>query len=282
MSLPPEIWFYARQGVKAGPVSIAQLRLHLEEGYLDRETDLVWAEGLEDWKPPSRVPALLEEAPPWAGPDSEDGAPGLLPAVEEARFGLLLLCFGAGFTLAIGGLVAIYWGELRGLSMARDPFSKLLTVLGTTAAFASAGFLIAGIVLVSTYLYRAWLILQPFGAPLTPGLAVGLLFVPIFNLYWSFRAILGWAQTYNRVIRDDPAFESAPRANTVAFLALCSLLIVRLLARVFAAIFVDSRILLSIAGLLGLAVLVLAMICAYQVCAAVNHFGRLHDRADRR
>ena len=45
--------------------------------------------------------------------------------------------------------------------------------------------------------HRMWSAIQGADARTTPGRAVGFLFVPVFNLYWVFQAIWGWAKDYN-------------------------------------------------------------------------------------
>jgi hypothetical protein len=51
--------------------------------------------------------------------------------------------------------------------------------------------------------YKMWAVIQN-GSPrprTTPGMAVGLSFVPVFSLYWKFVAIHGWAKDYNAYVR---------------------------------------------------------------------------------
>lgn len=72
-------------------------------------------------------------------------------------------------------------------------------------------------------LYRMWSALQAGPVRATPGKAVGLLFVPFYNLYWMFQAILGWTQDYNvfvaqRGIESPQAPEGL--AKTICILAL--------------------------------------------------------------
>ena len=49
-------------------------------------------------------------------------------------------------------------------------------------------------------IYKMWAAIQDGHARATPGKAVGLLFVPIFNLYWGFQALWGFAKDYNRYV----------------------------------------------------------------------------------
>jgi hypothetical protein len=47
----PQIeWYLARSGQQYGPLSDAEMRKFVELGHL-RPTDLVWRQGLPDWRP---------------------------------------------------------------------------------------------------------------------------------------------------------------------------------------------------------------------------------------
>ncbi len=47
------------------------------------------------------------------------------------------------------------------------------------------------------FIYDMWRVIQDGHARTTPGMAVGLLFVPVFNLYWVFQAVWGLAKDFN-------------------------------------------------------------------------------------
>lgn len=57
-------------------------------------------------------------------------------------------------------------------------------------------------VMVGVLVFRLWESIQPGHPRSTPGKAVGFLFIPLFNLYWAFQAYYGWAQDYNRYVRE--------------------------------------------------------------------------------
>lgn len=60
--------------------------------------------------------------------------------------------------------------------------------------------LVVPVVLMVIFIHRIWSSIQDGYAPTTPGLAVGLCFVPFFNLYWVFRVFPGFATAYNAFI----------------------------------------------------------------------------------
>jgi len=50
------------------------------------------------------------------------------------------------------------------------------------------------------FIYDMWRVIQDGHARTTPGMAAGLLFVPIFNVYWVFPAVWGLAKDFNAYI----------------------------------------------------------------------------------
>lgn len=55
-----DAWFYSREGEKIGPVSLADLRIKAAEGSLNPRHDLVWTQGMAEWKPAGEVDGLFE------------------------------------------------------------------------------------------------------------------------------------------------------------------------------------------------------------------------------
>jgi hypothetical protein len=76
-------------------------------------------------------------------------------------------------------------------------------------------------VLLLILLHRCWALLEDVPGATTPGMAVGLLFVPIFNLFWIFIAVYGLARHTNAKLRSWQIFK--PRASEALGLAVCIL-----------------------------------------------------------
>ncbi|MFQ5748631.1 MAG: RDD family protein [Planctomycetota bacterium] len=79
------VWHYSLDGVqKHGPVSETELWLRLQTGEFPPDT-LVWAEGLADWEPASKVApfALIWGPEPPPRPRPEASSPVRLPAPES-------------------------------------------------------------------------------------------------------------------------------------------------------------------------------------------------------
>jgi hypothetical protein len=51
-------WYYSKQSTQLGPVSLDELRAKLASGEVSG-SDMVWREGLPDWRPASSMPELL-------------------------------------------------------------------------------------------------------------------------------------------------------------------------------------------------------------------------------
>jgi hypothetical protein len=65
--------------------------------------------------------------------------------------------------------------------------------------FAWIPMLIAAVTLLILF-YKMWEAIQDGHARTTPGKAIGFLLIPIFNFYWSFQALWGFAVDYNKLI----------------------------------------------------------------------------------
>jgi hypothetical protein len=107
--------------------------------------------------------------------------------------------------------------------------SVLLSLFMMAAAAGGAlglvGFLLFLSLPVTVYLavvgaimwYKAWSSIQDGSARATPGKAVGFMFIPIFNFYWVFQAIWGFAKDYNSYIeRHQYSVEKLPEGLFLA------------------------------------------------------------------
>lgn len=81
--------------------------------------------------------------------------------------------------------------------------------------------LFAGGVCYLILLYKLWSVVQDGRAQTTPGAAVGLMFVPCFNIYWQFVAFWGLSKELNRISREYGFV--VPEANEPLALTACIL-----------------------------------------------------------
>lgn len=60
---PQEAWYFTREGARLGPVTLAELRAKVGDGTLNPRLDLVWTQGMADWKPAGEIDGLFERPP---------------------------------------------------------------------------------------------------------------------------------------------------------------------------------------------------------------------------
>lgn len=135
-----------------------------------------------------------------------------------------------------------------------DPPSVPATILMLIAVLV----LIAGIVSYCVLLYRAWNQIQDARPRTTPGLAVGLLFVPLFNFYWIFVAVYGLSQELNKYAAQRSIQE--PRVAEGLALTTCILLICTIIP--------------CLGGLVALVNLPLTLIVLWQIADASRAIAR--------
>jgi hypothetical protein len=78
---------------------------------------------------------------------------------------------------------------IEGGGKVSEGFGPLVAGLSVFAVYA--------LVVLALLVYRMWKAIPTALARTTPGKAVGFLFIPVFNLYWWFPAIWGWAKDWN-------------------------------------------------------------------------------------
>ena len=140
--------------------------------------------------------------------------------------------FSVTYWLGYVGFIA--GGAMLGLSGDQQPEVQPITVAGILAIVASSGSLLAAYIISLVKIYRGWDLIQPLrrmdwaeAEMTTPGMAVGMLFVPFYNLYWNFRAIHGLATKANKYmvisgIKAQPMNEGLAQAYCI--MVLCSLI----------------------------------------------------------
>jgi len=100
-------------------------------------------------------------------------------------------------TYALFFIAGAYQGS-TGYSISDEETAVLVLLFG-----AGSIFLILEVILFFIVLHRAWVAVQKYHPRTTPGLAVGLCFVPLFNFYWRFVAIYGLVQDFNRAAESE-------------------------------------------------------------------------------
>lgn len=57
-----EIWFYTHEGERLGPVAFSELQAKAREAGLNQRLDMVWKQGMEEWKAAGEIAGLYEKA----------------------------------------------------------------------------------------------------------------------------------------------------------------------------------------------------------------------------
>ncbi len=98
-----------------------------------------------------------------------------------------------GFLLTTISMLFLAWVYMEDRGSDREVVPYLMLVAAIPATL--SGLLIIRVV------YKLWKAIQGGHPRTSPELAVGLLFVPFFNLYWVFQAYWGLARDYNAYVR---------------------------------------------------------------------------------
>jgi hypothetical protein len=172
---------------------------------------------------PNQLAAQTASANPYQSPveDPQQLSDGMYPATikKGGSMGLWSFLFFGGFLSIILGIMApeiLTSGEKPIANESSKTIVLALIFLGYACLLFSG-------ILNCIYLYRAWKCLQPGGATVSPGKAIGFLFIPFFNIYWIFIAFGGLPRQWNTITSSFPNTKNAPRLSIGAFV--CMLLI---------------------------------------------------------
>ncbi len=156
------------------------------------------------------------------------------------------------------------------------------TLLATFAA--GDIFLICSVAIEFALFYKMWSAIQDSDASVTPGKAVGFLFIPVFNIYWALSMITGFAEDYNAFIRrysiktkDLPlvlflvyAVMFILSAMVVTTPFVCALAFIRFVSKAFVSYHSLSWLLFYFALAAGIAHFITYILFAIKTCNAVN------------
>ncbi len=73
--------------------------------------------------------------------------------------------------------------------------------IGLTYIIMSILLILYSVVVNMVFLYKIWEAIQDGNVQISPGKAVGFMFIPFFNLYWIFPAYWGFAKELNKYIK---------------------------------------------------------------------------------
>lgn len=67
--MPPDAWFYSREGERLGPVTFGELQMKAVDGGLNPRLDMVWTPGMGEWKFSGEIEGLFERR---TAPESQE------------------------------------------------------------------------------------------------------------------------------------------------------------------------------------------------------------------
>ena len=221
-------WFYTDDaGQQFGPATADQLQQLAINGQISPQTT-VWTEGLEEWIPASQVEGLIPAEPvqpvaeavaPYAQPAAQTlaadaGGDYPIPLTPKANFNLYLSLFISGTILLISGMVKNAMDAPTADEMIANPNAlQEPGYLGLALLIIGAVILIIPGILNLIFIYRAWFLIQPGGASITPGKAIGFLFIPVFGPIWMWIVLFKLPGEWNNIVSQYANTTSAPRMS---------------------------------------------------------------------
>jgi hypothetical protein len=146
-----DCWYYTREGERMGPVTFAELRIQVEETLLNPRLDMVWTQGMAEWKPAGEIEGLFAKRPPpipqeSLTPPTDPYAPPKLDSVAEMmsrivdwpgarRRGFLMatilfpLVWQGIVMLSSGSLTQQFWVEIMGIIAIGAMFVPVLVAI---------------------------------------------------------------------------------------------------------------------------------------------------------
>lgn len=217
-----------------GPVSEMELAALIASGTVKRKT-LVWNMGMDDWKEAGESVASVHfgsQTPPPPPPPARDGVSANPPApppqscisilpgqnapendlIDQARptkrvadcwivkCPLIAICLIAVVAIVFKvGFRLVRDGEPLGIYDWTVGGHNVMAIVVLVAASIGALLVATSIFYHFVVLYRAWSLIPVDQRSTSPAKAVGLLFIPLFNFYWIFRAYWCLAQTHKQL-----------------------------------------------------------------------------------
>jgi predicted Zn finger-like uncharacterized protein len=153
------------------------------------------------------------------------------------------------------------------------------------ATFAAADiFLVCSVAIELTLFYKMWAAIKDSQPYISPGRAVGFLFIPVFNIYWALLMLTGFTEDYNSfIIRRSIRAEKLPMtlfliyavllmsaAMFVTIPMICVFPFTGLIDRAFEGYSLASWVLVFFVSAAGIGHFITYILVAFKTCDAVN------------
>jgi len=163
-------------------------------------------------------PAVYPYATPGTNPHAAATGEQYPATIKKGgSFGLLMGLFLGGIGCILFALMSLAGAAAS--AEAADA-SAAATGVGLSLLLLLAGYAISLImgILFMIYIARAWKSLQPGGASMTGGKAIGFCFIPVFQLIWIFIMFNRLAKEWNAITSRYENTKGAPKFNGTAFM----------------------------------------------------------------
>lgn len=185
------MWYYEFAHRPVGPVDTETIRQLLANDNINAST-LVWSEGMPSWLPLQQT----ELAQIWELVSQNMPQPTMQMPVAYVQ---------PNHPVKSGALknLFVWWLVLESIAFIYLIINYFVPT-GSIKTAISCGFeipIMAASVLLFVLLFKFWQVVQDRFARTTPAKAIGFLFVPFFNIYWTFVAIFGLSKELNRYSR---------------------------------------------------------------------------------
>lgn len=224
--------------------------------------------------PPVKSPASIVPPPISAEPTKQEQPESKAASRTALSKTVLVYCWIA--VRIIAGVLGVL-----GLVLAVQKGVKSTLI----ATFAAADvFLVCSVAIELVLFYKMWAAIKDSQPSISPGKAVGFLFIPVFNIYWALLMLTGFTEDYNSfIIRRSIRAEKLPMAlfliYAVLFMAtamfvtipmICVFPVIGLISRAFISYSLASWVLVSIAAAAGIGHFITYILVAFKTCNAVN------------
>jgi len=227
-------WYYAENEKQKGPFT----KQELTQVNICVNT-LVWSKGMKKWKPIQNISELsdvIKVLPPEVKGNVILGYN--YTKLNPLKYTWLIFFFGI-IGAAIGRFYyyCMFCHKMWPIpKLFYDESVKEKVIAGhselleaaTISGIFSGLFNITYSVFLFIFIYKTWKFLSK-DSDISPGKAVGLLFIPFYNFYWFFVVFRGFAKRVNKLIQDEPFFDNlklnTKLATVIPILAIMSMVL---------------------------------------------------------
>ncbi len=237
-----QYWNYIdAAGQQHGPIAVDQLQQLVAAGQVTAQTN-VWTEGMAEWLPAAQIEGLIpvpvqpvavqQRVNPYAPAQTavtavpQQGGDYPIPPVNKINFGLYVGCLLGGVAFYIIALIQIAASSPTAEEMANNPKAlEEAGSLGLSMVFLALGVIaiIISSIIQFMAIYRVWSILKPGGGTVSPGRAIGFLFIPLFGPIWMIICLCKLPGEWNGIVARYQNTAAAPRLSIG--MAICAILI---------------------------------------------------------